>query len=137
MAPQFRHGRRAFLSVVIGGTTTVLSSGFDDSSLKRAVDSAEVTAYTDNDKKYLAGLRGANLDVSGHFSSTHEGRIGGVLGASTHPVWKYGPEGNTTGFRKYQFSAMVTGLDVGAPVGDKISMNFGLLVSGAVTSTRF
>ena len=133
----FRHGKNAYLAVVIGGTTTTLSTAFDDSSLQRAVDTAEVTAYGNGDKVYLAGLRGGTHPVSGHFNKSPINTLEGQLGASTNPTFHYGPEGNTTGYTKYEFAGVIGGLDIGSPVGDKVSASYNVTISGAVTSTEF
>lgn len=123
----------------VGGSTafTNLSTFFDDSELKRMVDTAEVTAFQGSDKVYLAGLRGAEMSVSGHFDSAIINTLSGQLGASTHPSWRYGPEDNSTGRRRFNFDAVITGLNVKSPVGDKVSADMSLLVSGAVTSTTW
>ena len=87
MAPTFRHGKAAYLNVSnMNGSTFVLSSGTDDVGLDRNVDTAEVTVHGNNDKNFLAGLRGATLTFSGHFSSTHADNLQGGLGSSTAPT---------------------------------------------------
>lgn len=137
--PTFRHGKTSFISMNIGGSTvyTKLSTFFDDSELKRMVDTAEVTAFQGSDKTYLAGLRGAEFSVSGHFDATAAALIAGQLGASTNPKFRYGPENNSTGRRKYIFDGIITGHDIKSPVGDKVSMDMKVLVTGAVTSTTW
>ena len=135
--PTFRHGKSAYLALVYGGSTYALSTGFDDSSLARAVATAEVTAYGNSDQVFLAGLKSGSFQAKGSFDKTIEGNIAGALGASTNPVIKYGPSGNSTGRRKYQFSCVLTGLNVASPVGDKVSVDFTATISGAVTSTTF
>lgn len=137
MAPNFRHGKDGYLAIVIGGTTTVLSTGFDDASLKRMVDTAEVTVYQDGDKKFLAGHKDKTLSISGNFSSTHEGLLAGRLGQSTGQSLVFGPEDNTTGRRKYLIPGIITSLDVAGPAKDKVAMSFEWQGSGAMTSTTF
>ena len=138
MALTFRHGKDAFFSITsaTGGTVTC-SSGLDDSSLKRTVDTAEVTTYVDDDKVYLAGHRDATISVSGVFNSTHEAKFTSLLGHSTRPTWIYGPHGNTTGYRKYSAKCIVTGLDISSPSKDAVKIAMTLQGSGAITSTVF
>lgn len=138
MAIQYRHGKSAFFSVSdASGSTFALSSAMDDLGLDRSLDTAQVTNFGDNDHNYLAGLRGATFNFSGHFNSTQATRLDGMLGHSTAATCVYGPGGNTTGYHAYEFSANLTGLSVGSPVGDKVSMSGTFQISGAVTSTSF
>lgn len=137
--PTFRHGKSAFCSMKIGGSTafTKLSTFFDDSELKRAVETAEVTAFQASDKSFLAGLRSGELTLSGHFDSAILATLAGQLGASTNPSFRYGPENNSTGRRRYNFDGVITSLNIKAPVGDKVSADLGVQISGAVTSTTW
>lgn len=137
--PTFRHGKTAFLSMNVGGSTafTNLSTFFDDSELKRMVDTAEVTAFQGSDKVFLAGLRSAEFTVSGHFDSAIANTICGQLGASTNPSFRYGPENNSTGRRRFNFGGVITGFNIKAPLEDKVSADMTVQVSGAVTSTTW
>jgi len=138
MAPTFRHGKEAYFAMSdTAGSTFNCSSGLDDSSLERSVDTAEVTAYGDDDKVYLAGLRDATVPVSGHFASTYDAKLQTMLAHSTGTTWTYGPAGNSTGLRKFRGNGIITSMTVGSPVGDKVSASWTLQVSGPITSTTF
>lgn len=138
MAIVNRHGKSAYFSVTdASGTAFALSSGLNDMGLDRVLDTAEVTTFGENDRTYLVGLRGATFNFSGNFNSTQATRLDGMLGHSTAATCVYGPGGNTTGFHSYEFSANLTSLSVGSPVGDKVSMSGALQITGAVTSTNF
>lgn len=138
MAPTFRHGKGAYFALTssTGGTINA-SSGVDDSSLERAVETAEVTTYGDDDKVYLSGLRDATIPFSGHFASTYAKKFDPMLGHSTGTTFTWGPEGNSTGRRKYTGKAIITELSYEVPVDDKVSMSGSLQVSGPITSTNF
>lgn len=138
MALTPRHGKSAFFSITTstGGVVT-MSSGLNDAGLSRTVDTAEVTTFGDSDKEYLAGLRDASFSLSGNFTSTQSQTWTGNLGASTAPSFVYGPEGNTTGYRKYTGSVIVTGYDESSPIGDKISASISLQATGVITATVF
>jgi hypothetical protein len=117
MAPTFRHGKNAVLFFSTSGSTASairFSSGFDDSSLSRTVDTAEITAYGDEDKRFLAGLREAEFSFSGNFSSTHEKKVVAMLGNSTGCYVIYSPESTNSGRRKYKFAAIITSEPVNA-----------------------
>lgn len=137
MAPTFKHGKGSFLSLAITGSTVNLSSGLDDVTFTRNADTAEITTYGDNDRSYLVGLRDATANFSGHWSSTHETFLNARLGSTTALTMKFGPGGNASGARQYQAGVILTSLEVGAPVGDKVSLSGTIQVSGAVTSTAF
>lgn len=138
MAPQFKHGKDAYFAMSdTGGSTFNCSSGLDDSNLDRAVDLAEVTAYGDGDKRYIPGLRDATIPVSGHFASTYDENLHGMLAHSTGTTWTWGPAGNSTGLRKYTAKAHISQLSIGAPVGDKISASWSLQVDGPITVGTF
>ena len=136
--PTFRHGKSGFFSVTdTGGSVRNLSSGLDSASIDRSADTAEVTSFGDDDRNYIAGLRGATISLSGTFASTYALRLDGMLGNSTLTNWVYGPEGNTTGYRKYSGAGNVTSVSYSGSVDGKIDMSIDVQVSGAVTRAVF
>lgn len=138
MAIQHRHGKSAvFTCSDASGSTFALSSGLDDIGFDRSLDTAEITTFGEDDRTYLVGLRGATASFSGHFNSTQANRLDALLGHSTSSTCTYGPAGNTAGYHKYEFSANLTQIAIGSPVGDKVSMSGSWQVTGAVTSTNY
>lgn len=134
MAPTFKHGRSALFKMSDSAAATInYSSGLTDCSLSRQLDPAEVTTFGDSDKVYIPGLRGATISCSGIWSSTHAKKLDASLGHSTLLTWTYWPESTATGSLYFTGSGILTSVDVGAPVGDKVSMNFNVQVSGAIT----
>ena len=131
--PTFYHGKGA--SFQFGGTN--FSSGIEEVSFPRSVDTAEVTTYGDNDRNYIAGLRSGSISVSGIFASSYEAIIAPFLGGSTALTFIFGPTSTASGRRKESGSCILTGYEVGAPVGDKVSMKIDLMITGAVTSGTF
>jgi len=136
--PTFRHGKNAYFAVVTpSGSTINLSSGLDTVSFDRDVDTAETTHFGDDDRTYLAGMRGATFSASGNFSSTHAETIESLLGASTNPQFRFGPEGAASGRRRLEGDFILTSFSEGASASDKVTMSFDGIVTGAVTSTNF
>jgi len=142
--PTFVHGKGAFFSMSSGTTAVIgsasfinFSSGIEEVSLPRSVDTAEVTTYGDNDKNFIAGLRSGTVSVSGIWASTYEEKIAPLLGTANSSWFKFGPASNTAGKRQENGKAIVTSYEIGVPVGDKVSMKFDLQITGAVTSTVF
>lgn len=140
MAPTFRHGKSATIFFATAGSTTGavrLSSGMNDASLDRSVDTAETTVFGANDKSYLAGLRSASFGLKGNFSSTHAKRFEAMLGNSTGGYLIYAPESTTAGRRKYKGAVIIDSYKVASPVGDKLGLEVNLMWTGAVTSTNW
>jgi len=138
MAPSFVHGKGAFLSLSDnGGTTFVLSSGLDSIDVNSNAELADVTVFGLNDRTNIPGLRAHDISMSGHASSTHLEKLRPLLGHSTGTSVVWGPLGNASGARELSFSAHITQLSVGQPVGDKVSMSITATVNGAVTTGTF
>lgn len=137
MALTFKHGKSSYLKASITGSTVTLSSGLDEISWDRTVDTAEVTTFGDGDKNFLPGLRDSSFSLNGHWASTYELLIDGWLGSSSLVTITYGPQGNTTGFPKRTQSAIMTSLGVSNPVGDKVSMSIAFQGTGAVSTGVF
>lgn len=138
--PSFVHGKGAYFALSNTSSTAGLinlSSGIEEVTLPRSVDTAEVTSYGDNDRNYIAGLRSGTVSVSGIWASTYEEKIAPLLGSATLFPFSFGPAGNASGRRREKGTAILTSYEVGAPVGDKVSMKIDLQITGAVTSTSF
>jgi len=122
------HGKDATLS--IDGTD--ISAYTDNVSFSRDVDTAETTAFGDDDKTYIAGLEGATMNCSGSYDnggSASDATLHGAFdGASV--AWSYSPDGGTV---TYSGNAFITNYTVNAPVGDKVSWSASLIVTGAVS----
>jgi hypothetical protein len=136
MAPIFKHGRTAVLSLTTSTAgTIVFSSGLDDSELKFAVDTAETTVFGNTDKTYIVGLKDKTFSVSGHLSSTHAPKLFAMVGWSTGTSVNYHPLSTANGFPHIKGSALVTDYTIGAAVGDKVNAGLDLQGSGVWTST--
>lgn len=135
----FRHGKGASFELdSTAGTLVNLSSGLDDVTLSRDMSPAEVTTFGDNDRNHIGGLRGATISCSGHFSSTHANVLDGVFNdaTSTSYTFKYNPESTASGRHTLTGESLMTSLEYGSPVDDKVGMSFNLIVTGVVTSTN-
>jgi len=138
MAPTFRHGKGSFFSLTDNsGTTINFSSGLGECSLSRSLETAEVTTFGDNDKSYIPGLRDATFSVSGHFASTYSQKLDASIGHSTLLSFVFGPGSTASLSPKYTGKAILTSVEYGASVGDKVNLSFALQCSGAITSTKF
>jgi hypothetical protein len=131
----FKHGKSA--AVWIG--TNDLSAFLDQAEKSTDVDTAETTTFGQNWKRYLAGLIGTTLSVSGSYDGTASTGPAALLETAiangTAWTWKFFPGGSASGQRQHSFSAFVTNYSESSPVGDKVTFSAEILADGTVTST--
>ena len=140
MAVAARHGKGANLALdSTAGSLVLLSSGFNEATLSRSMDTAEITTFGDNDRVYLPGLRGAEFSAGGLFSSTHAEVLDGAFGrnSTSSLSFEYSPDGSTAAGRHLlKGECFITSLEYGASVDDVVSASVSMIVTGAVTSTN-
>lgn len=140
MPPIYRHGQSASLHLdSTAGSLVNLSSGLSEASLSRSMDAAEVTNFGSGcDKEFIKGLRGATISCSGFFSSTHANVLDGIFGNGSSATYSFEWQPESTAVTRHMIKgeSIMTSLEYGASVGDAVSMNFDLLITGAVTSTN-
>lgn len=135
MALEPRHAKDAVLTIDIGGSTSALSTSFDDSNFAQAVDATETTTYKDGDREYIPGLKNSNMSFSGLMDHTTYTLLQGQIGASTNPTLQYSPASTAAGRLLLKVGAVITGLTVSGAVGDRVNCAVTCQGSGAVTST--
>lgn len=121
----FVHGKDQTLEVD-GGTVTDYT---DSVTLNNGVELADVSAFGDSDREFIAGLKTHGFSASGHFDATADAIFDGLFDGAL-VAFSYSPDGGTT---TYSGSAFVTDYQVSAGVGDKVSWSLSLQPSGAVT----
>ncbi len=124
----FQHGSNAYLSI----DATDISSYTDQQSLDRVVELAETTAFGDDDKTYIAGLRGHTISISGNWDPTLDSTLDGADDGAV-VAFVVGPEGNTSGDVQYNGNCFITDYSWTAGVSDKVTWSANFTVSGAVT----
>ncbi len=140
MAVAPRHGKgTAFSLDSTAGSLVNLSSGLDNVSCSRSLDTAEITSFGDNDRSYIPGLRGATISISGLFSSTHAEVLDGIIGRNSTATmsFEWNPDGSTAAGRHLlKGECFLTSLEYGASVDDRVQLSAECMVSGAVVSTN-
>lgn len=140
MAVTARHSKgNAFFLDSTAGSLVNLSSGVRSVTLSRSMDAPEVTTYGDNDRNYLAGLRGAEISIDGIFSSTHAEVLDGVFADATSTSYSFelNPDGSTAAGRHLlKGECLMTSLEYTGSFDDAVGYSMTLLVTGAVTSTN-
>lgn len=127
----FVHGKDSYFKVA----STDLSAYLNSISVSRSADTAETTTFSSGTKTFIAGLKDATITLSGMFDATVYSTIAGWLGTSQ--TWEYGPAGSTNGRVKVSGSGIITAVEMASAVGEAVTANITIQVSGAVTDGTF
>lgn len=139
----FRHGKNAYFALDGTAASLVnLSDTLNDITMPREIETAETTAFGDNDKTYITGLTDATVSLSGMFDATVDALIGGNIsnlrsGSVSSLSFEYGPAGSASARPKFTGEALITSYEVSSPVGDVVTYSLELQVTGGVTRTTF
>lgn len=126
------HGSNSYVSI----DGDVVGVYLDQASLNKMIETAETTAFGDDDKEFIPGLRDSTLSISGHWDSTGDGFVadwddGAVVACIV------GPQGNTATNVRYTFNALLTNYSIDSPVGGRVSFSAALQRTGATTRDTF
>ena len=130
--PTFTHGKSAAFKIDdSGGTLRDISNVLTDVAVSRTADVAEVSAFSNSSKAYVAGLKDATITISGSFDATVDGYLKGILGAEGS--FEFFPIGTTGGNPKASGKAIMTSYDRTPDVGGAVTFTAAFQVSGDVT----
>lgn len=130
--PTFTHGKNAAFKIDdSGGTLRDISNVLTDVAVSRTADVAEVSAFSNSSKAYVAGLKDATITISGSFDATVDGYLSGILGVEGS--FEFYPIGTTGGNPKASGEAICTSYDRTPDVGGAVSFSAAFQVSGDVT----
>ena len=130
--PTFTHGKNAAFKIDdSGGTLRDISDVLTDVSISKTADVAEVSAFTNSSKAYVAGLKDATLTISGSFDATVDGYLSGILGVEGS--FEFYPIGTTGGNPKASGEAIMTSYDRTPDIGGAVTFTAAFQVSGDVT----
>jgi len=141
--PTFKHGKNAqFRLDGTAGSLVNISDTLNEISMPREIDTAETTAFGQNDKTYITGLGDATITLSGMFDATVDTLIAGDIanlksGSVSSISFEYGPAGSASAQPKFTGEALITSYEVSSPVGDVVTYSLELQVTGAVTGSTF
>lgn len=116
----FLHGKST--KVFVNGSD--LSSYFNDASPSVSIETAETTAFGNDDKTYITGLRDGTISTSGMFDGSAgavDAVLSGILGTENSAVVTIAYGGATAGNRVSIALAEETSYDISAPVSDVVS----------------
>ena len=130
--PTFTHGKNAAFKIDdSGGTLRDISNVLTDVAVSRTADVAEVSAFSNSSKAYVAGLKDATITISGSFDATVDGYLSGILGVEGS--FEFYPIGTTGGNPKASGEAICTSYDRSPDVGGAVTFTAAFQVSGDVT----
>jgi hypothetical protein len=130
--PTFTHGKSAAFKIDdSGGTLRDISNVLTDVSVSRTADVAEVSAFSNSSKAFVAGLKDASITISGSFDATVDGYLKAILGVEGD--FEFYPIGTTGGNPKASGKAIMTSYDRTPDVGGAVSFSAAFQVSGDVT----
>ena len=141
--PTFKHGKNAYFALDgTAGTLVSISDTLNEISMPQAIETAETTAFGQNDKTYITGLGDATISLSGMFDATVDTQIAGNIanlksGSVSSLSFEYGPSGSVVSSPKFTGEALITSYDISSPVADVVTYSLELQVTGAVTGTTF
>jgi len=141
--PTFKHGKNAYFA--LDGTAASLvniSDTLNEISMPREIETAETTAFGNNDKTYITGLGDATISLSGMFDATTNTLIAGNIanlksGSVSSLSFEYGPAGSASAQPKFTGEALITSYEVSSPVGDVVTFSLELQVTGGVSGSTF
>jgi hypothetical protein len=126
------HGSDAYVSID-GNNITIYT---DQASLDKMIETAETTAFSNDDKTFIAGLRDSTLSIGGYWDSALDGFAANWDDGAFVPCI-VGPNGSVTGRVRYTLNALITNYAVDAPVGARVSWSASLQRTGATTRDVF
>lgn len=130
--PTFTHGKNAAFKIDdSGGTLRDISNVLTDVAISKTADVAEVSAFSNSSKAYVAGLKDATITISGSFDATVDGYLKAILGVEGD--FEFYPIGTTGGNPKASGKAIMTSYDRTPDVGGAVSFSAAFQVSGDVT----
>jgi len=128
----FIHGKTT--SVLYNGTN--LSAFFNEASMSQDVETAETTAFGDDAKTYITGLKDGTMSLSGMFDGAADAVdvvLISTLGATAADVATVVPAGlSTAGVSTYSAEVRETSYEISSPVSDVVAANAEVQATGGI-----
>lgn len=133
------------MAAVHGKDTVVYVNGYElttylnEVSVSREVDTAETSTFGNSAKTYIAGQKDGTADMSGIWDGTAgavDDRLAAYFGADG-TVFTVGYGGSTLGNRADVFAGIQTSYEIGASLGDAVSVSASVQGSGGVWAGKF
>lgn len=133
-----KHGKNASFKLDnAAGTLTDISRKVNNVQLPQEAELLEVTAFQATAKEYIPGFKDGKISFEGFADATIATHLNAILGQEATVSFEYGPEGTTSGYRKYTGEAVLIKYDESAQVSAANKFTAELQISGAVTVGTF
>lgn len=127
------HGKKGKFKIKdAGGVLRDISEFLTSAGLSRDVDLAETSGLGQDDKTFVAGLRGATQPIDGSWDPTVDGYLSGLLGVES-AEFQYFPAGEGTGNVKYSGTCFLASYESSSDVGAAGKISGSFTVNGAVS----
>ena len=103
------------------------------------VDMADVSTFGSTAKKGVPGLKSGNFTVDGPWDATIDAHLSSIVGgiSSGTTSFEYGPEGSTTGKRKYTGECWCTAYSVKGGVDSAVTYTANFQIDGDLTTGTY
>ncbi len=128
--PTFRHGKRT--AVLFNGTD--MSPFLNEATTTQEVETAETTAFSDDDKTYIVGLADGTISTSGMFDSSagaSDPVLRGMIQQEDN-TFTVLPEGVARGNRAVLANGELTSYEVSSPVADVVAISAEIQADGGL-----
>ena len=125
----FVHGKETTFSIDnSAGTPVDMTSYCNSVSFPMDADTAEVSAFGDDSKAYIPGLKGANITIELSWDKTADATLYGIVGKEG--TFSYSPDDGTT---TYSGECICTGYTPASAVNSAITGSASFIVTGDVS----
>lgn len=137
------HGKGAnFQMDNAAGTLVDYSDIVTEATISLSVDTADTSHFGSNSKTYIVGQNDGTSSVTGLFDRARLATITAAFnnllaGTSASLTVQLGPEGTAAGATKITQEMIITSLEIGASIGEAVSVTLELQRTGDTTFTVF
>ena len=114
-----------------GGVLRDISAYVDASNFGNAFELADVSAYGDEDRNFIAGLGTHSLQMSGPWDPLLDSYFGSTYYFDTARSVRWRPEGDAS--PSHTFEAFIEGYTIDGSVSDKVTWSATLRPTDAIT----
>lgn len=117
------------------GTLTDISTYTKEVNFSRDAELIDATTFQPpgGDKEFIVGFKDNKFDISGNALAALATHLNGIAGQEASVSFQYGPEGTTSGNRKYTGECFLVSYKESTPVGGLNTFTASFQITGQVT----
>ena len=141
--PTFIHSKLSvFWLDTAGGTLTDISTYCDEVSMPEELDLVETTTFGATSKTYLVGFGDGKVTISGNWDRTIDVQLSALraafrAGTLASASFEYGPEGASSGDKKFSGEVVMVNYEKNSAVKDQVKFSAEFQITGAVTDGSY